>query len=75
MDPVVHFEMPYDDAARLAKFYQAVFGWNMKDLGEPMGHYMLAGTSQSAADGTPKKAGRINGGWFFRSTKLTHHHH
>jgi predicted enzyme related to lactoylglutathione lyase len=67
MDPVVHFEMPYDDANRLAKFYQAVFGWKMKNLGEQMGQYMLAGTSQNGADGMPKKPGRINGGFFPRN--------
>lgn len=64
MDPVVHFEMPYDDVSRVAAFYKSAFGWNMKNLGEKMGHYLLAGTSQSSADGTPKKPGMINGGFF-----------
>ena len=64
MDPVVHFEMPYDDPARLSKFYQAAFGWKMTKLGEQMGHYVLAGTTESAADGMPKKPGMINGGFF-----------
>lgn len=64
MNPVVHFEMPYDDPERLAKFYKAAFGWKMKMLGKEMGGYVLATTSESAADGTPKKAGRINGGFF-----------
>ena len=67
MDPVVHFEMAYDDATRLAKFYQATFGWKMKGLGEQMGHYMLAGTTQASADGMPKKPGMINGGFFRRT--------
>jgi uncharacterized protein len=67
MDPVVHFEMPYDDASRLAKFYQAAFGWKMKMLGEKMGNYMLAGTSASGPDGKPKKQGMINGGFFPRT--------
>ena len=66
MDPVVHFEMPYDDAARLAKFYQAAFGWKMSNMGEQMGHYVLAGTTQAGADGRPKKPGHINGGFFPR---------
>jgi uncharacterized protein len=26
MNSVVHFEMPYDDRGRMAKFYQNVFG-------------------------------------------------
>jgi predicted enzyme related to lactoylglutathione lyase len=66
MDPVVHFEMPYDDPSRLAKFYTAAFGWKTKMLGEGMGDYVLATTSQSSRDGTPTKPGRINGGFFPR---------
>ena len=68
MNPVVHFEMPYDDPDRLAKFYKAVFGWKMQNLGEKMGHYMLANTTETSADRTPKKPGRINGGFFPRKS-------
>ncbi len=64
MNPVVHFEMPYDDPERVAKFYRAAFGWEMKMLGQEMGDYVLATTSESGADGTPKETGRINGGFF-----------
>ena len=70
MDPVVHFEMAYDDATRLARFYQAAFGWKMKNLGEQMGHYMLAGTGQTSSDGMLKKPGMINGGFFRRSPDI-----
>ena len=27
MNPVVHFEMPYDNRDRMAKFYGSAFGW------------------------------------------------
>jgi len=27
MNSVVHFEMPYDDRERIAKFYRDAFGW------------------------------------------------
>ena len=64
MDPVVHFEMPYDDPSRVAKFYQAAFGWKMKMMGEQMGHYVLAATGETSADGMIKKPGMINGGFF-----------
>jgi len=64
MNPVVHFEMPYDDPNRVAKFYQAAFGWKMQQLGEKMGNYVLARTTESSPDGTPKKLARINGGFF-----------
>ena len=42
MNPVVHFEMPFDDRARLARFYEQAFGWQMQPLGEAMGDYVLA---------------------------------
>jgi len=29
MNPVVHFEMPYTDNKRVAKFYKNVFGWGI----------------------------------------------
>ena len=41
MDPVVHFEMPYDDAERLTRFYQSAFGWGTQALGAEMGNYVL----------------------------------
>jgi predicted enzyme related to lactoylglutathione lyase len=36
MNPVIHFEMPYDDRQRMAAFYEAAFGWQTNALGEPM---------------------------------------
>jgi predicted enzyme related to lactoylglutathione lyase len=63
MDPVVHFEMPYEDGKRMAKFYEAVFGWDTQMLGEEMGSYVLATTTETAKAG-PKKRGRINGGFY-----------
>jgi predicted enzyme related to lactoylglutathione lyase len=63
MNPVVHFEMPYDDGARVAKFYQSVFGWNMQQLGANMGNYVLADTT-GVPEGQPKRPGAINGGFF-----------
>jgi hypothetical protein len=38
MNPVVHFEMPYDDKARMARFYESAFGWQMRMLGEDKGN-------------------------------------
>jgi len=64
MNPVVHFEMPYDDAVRVSKFYASVFGWKMQPQGQQMGDYVLARTTESDHDGWPKKVGRINGGFF-----------
>lgn len=70
MDPVVHFEMPYDDSGRMSRFYKDVFGWKMQALGEKMNNYVLAGTSKSGPDGTPTKPGMINGGFFPRSADM-----
>jgi uncharacterized protein len=64
MNPVVHFEMPYDTADRMAKFYKAAFGWKMKNMGEKMGNYVLATTTETSANGRPKKGGTINGGFY-----------
>lgn len=63
MNPVVHFEMPYDDRKRMAKFYESAFGWKTQVLGEEMGDYVLVTTAVSdAKPGTP--AGAINGGFY-----------
>ena len=65
MDPVVHFEMPYDDAGRVAAFYSSAFGWDTQALGAEMGDYVLATTTATAA-GRPTTPGEINGGFFRR---------
>jgi predicted enzyme related to lactoylglutathione lyase len=63
MNPVVHFEMPYRDAARAAHFYAAAFGWQTQALGADMGHYVLATTAMAdVKPGAP--AGAINGGLY-----------
>ena len=65
MNPVVHFEMPYDNQARMARFYEAAFGWQTQMLGEDMGNYVLATTTETGESG-PKRPGAINGGFFQR---------
>ena len=64
MNPVVHFEMPYDDAGRMGTFYKTAFGWKLKGMGEQMGNYVLATTTVAGPGGFPKEPGRINGGFF-----------
>ena len=63
MDPVVHFEIPYDDGKRMATFYKKAFGWQTRMLGEEMGNYVLATTTEMTKTG-PKKRGQINGGFY-----------
>jgi len=70
MNPVVHFEMPYDDQKRMAKFYESVFGWQTQMLDEDMGNYVLATTTETG-DGGPIKPGAINGGFFPKNPDLS----
>lgn len=63
MNPVVHFEMPAENRKCVAEFYTKVFGWKTQQLGEDMGNYVLATTTDSDEKG-PKKPGAINGGFF-----------
>jgi uncharacterized protein len=63
MNPVVHFEMPYEDQDRAAAFYETVFGWQVQKLGEAMGHYLLVTTAQSDSRADAPR-GAINGGLF-----------
>jgi uncharacterized protein len=63
MCPVVHFEMPYEQRERIAKFYESAFGWQLQMLGAEMGNYVIASTSEM--DGCmPKNPGMINGGFY-----------
>ena len=63
MNPVVHFEMPYENRARMVTFYESVFAWQMQLYGEEMGNYVVATTALTdAKPGEP--AGAINGGFF-----------
>ena len=63
MNPVVHFEMPYENRERMAKFYGSAFGWHTQMLGNDMGNYVVATTTETDESG-PKMPGRINGGFF-----------
>ena len=64
MNPVVHFEMPYENGERLARFYTQAFGWQMKKLGKEMGDYVTATTTETDENRMIKKPGAINGGFF-----------
>lgn len=63
MNPVVHFEMPMKDAARMAAFYEIAFGWQMQKMGAEYGDYIVATTTESDENG-PKRSGAINGGFY-----------
>lgn len=65
MNPVVHFEMPAKDKKRVKSFYEKAFGWEMAQMGEDMGGYLLATTTEvDKKTQRPKNPGAINGGFF-----------
>lgn len=64
MNPVVHFEMPYEDRERMADFYTKTFGWKAKMFGPEMGNYVTVATSETGKDGMPKEPGSIGGGFY-----------
>lgn len=67
-NPVVHFEMPYEDAKRVTDFYKTVFGWDMNAMGEEMGNYVIAQTADTDKDGMVQTPGTINGGFYALSS-------
>lgn len=67
-NPVVHFEMPYQDAARVKKFYQDAFGWGMQQMGAEMGEYVVAHTAETDDKNMVKTPGTINGGFYKKNS-------
>ncbi len=64
MNPVVHFEMGYNDAGRIAEFYRTVFGWNTRAMGPDMGNYIVAETTETDENHMVQTKGAINGGFY-----------
>ncbi len=67
MNPVVHFEMPYEDKDRVASFYEQAFGWQSNKLGSEMGEYVVVTTTETDDQRMIKAPGTINGGLFKRT--------
>ena len=55
MNPVVHFEMPYEDRGRMADFYAKAFGWQPQMLGPEMGDYVVMHTTEMDKNRMPTK--------------------
>ncbi len=68
MNPVVHFEMPYENSERLTKFYNTVFGWQLHGTGPEMGDYVTAATTETDDKRMVKTPGAINGGFYPKSS-------
>lgn len=71
MDKVVHFEVPFDDGARVKKFYGDVFGWQFQEF--PEMDYTIARTVEVDDKMMPKESGAINGGMYKRDGELSKH--
>jgi predicted enzyme related to lactoylglutathione lyase len=63
MNPVVHFELPYENAERAAAFYRQAFGWQTQQLDSSMGNYVLV-TTATADTRSDAVRGAINGGLY-----------
>jgi uncharacterized protein len=50
MNPVIHFEMPAKNKARVKKLYESVFGWTLTQLGSDMGDYIYTTTTRTDVD-------------------------
>lgn len=72
-NPVVHFEMGYNDRDRMKKFYESAFGWNMQQLGAEMGNYVVAHTADTDEKGMVKTPGTINGGFYQKTDNPASH--
>jgi predicted enzyme related to lactoylglutathione lyase len=64
MNPVVHFEMGYNDRDRMTTFYSNVFGWKANIMGSEMGNYVVVQTTETDDKGMIKTPGNINGGLY-----------
>ncbi len=73
MNPVVHFEMGYNDRERMKKFYSDVFDWKMQQMGPEMGGYVVAQTAETDSEGMVKTPGTINGGFYQKNENPLSH--
>ena len=71
MDPVVHFEMGYNDKQRMVDFYASAFGWKGQMMGPEMGNYVVMQTSETDDKGMIKTPGHINGGFYAKTDSPT----
>ncbi len=70
-NPVVHFEMGYNDKQRMVDFYTKAFGWKMNAMGPEMGNYVVAQTAETDDKGMIKTPGTINGGFYAKTDSPT----
>ncbi len=69
MDPIVHFEIPFDNYQKAKKFYEEVFGWRIIEI--PNMDYYTVITTEIDKQNMPLKSGAINGGLYKRNDQLS----
>ncbi len=72
-NPVVHFEMGYNDRERMKKFYADTFNWGMQQMGAEMGNYVVAQTAETDEKGMVQTPGTINGGFYAKTASPDSH--
>ena len=73
MNPVVHFEIPYENAERASAFYCAAFGWQTQQYGPEMGNYVVLTTATKDVLPTATR-GSINGGLYQKKAGFPEQH-
>ena len=61
-NPMVHFEIPADNAERAIKFYKKIFDWKIEKFPMADGDYYVIRTIDVDDKMMPVQAGGINGG-------------
>ncbi len=72
MNPVVHFEMPYEDQSRVVAFYKDAFGWNLEIMGPEMGNYVVVRVTGAPDSAPDAPRGTIGGGFFKKTPENAH---
>jgi hypothetical protein len=60
MNRVIHFEIHAKDQDKMQKFYEDVFGWDIKNLGENFGNYRMIMTGKDTEARWPGIDGGMN---------------
>lgn len=73
-NPVVHFELPAENRERMKEFYAKAFHWNMIQMGEEMGNYVMVQTGPTDDKGMMQEKGMINGGIYEKTPDMPAQH-
>lgn len=69
MEPVTHFDIPFEDFEKARKFYQEIFGWKIQPM--PEMNYNMVYTTEVDEKFMAKSPNKINGGMYKRNEKMS----